>query len=790
MTGKFTHQARISYLKFHNLIANQTGSGVPDAAPGVELFNGSLVTGPNLLAPQQTYQSDKQARYDGGFSFKTHQIQFGVSFNRILGGGFASFFGFAPELEADFTDGPSGSGGSGLASDPTAYTTSYIVMGNGEGFNTEHSQFGYPAGGQGDYRLGIYAGDTWKLTPRLTINYGLRYSRDTGRSDSDLAPIPCSAVAQNFVDAGADPCGSSSGNLLDQLGGGLGSAVHQPNHDFGPKAGFAYDLKGDGKTVIRGGAGLYYENSIFNNVLFDRPAKLATGLFFGDAYLPSGTSSVTFPGVGAVSMINGVAISSLWNEAISVSAPYFAALQAAYQSATKAAGPAANGNFVGNSLSEGPNGDALYAPDFKVARSIQMNIGVQREVWKGAVFSADYVRNVGIHFQQAIDVNHVGDVQYFNKTAAANAIKSTTSSYHCAGGSSSAAIDCAIAAGATIDDFAANGLDSGNSYLGGSPAAAFGLTASSGAAFPGKNPLFGRMSFNFPQGRSVYNGLQTNLRQDRRVPLPGIKGSSFEVSYTLSRFISTGGADQNFSPASVDNDHPLAYAGPAGLDRTHQISYGTNLGWKGSIQTSIIGHYYSAPPTTLTLDTSGDGPGEIYHSDLTGDGTRGDILPGYKSGAFMRSVTPGRLAQVIQNYNATAANKFTPAGQTLIDNGLFTAPQLLAANGVTRSIAPPVQSNAGNGTLRGFDLVLSRPTKVKWLGDSGSIEPSFAAFNLFNLANFGSLSGNLANVQETDTPNGTDTSLEGRAALRNGNGSGVFNQGAARILEYGLKINF
>jgi hypothetical protein len=506
--------------------------------------------------------------------------------------------------------------------------------------------------------------------------------------------------------------------------------------------------------------------------------------------LPYGASSVALPGGTTLSTINGVAISSLWAEAISVSAPYFGALETAYQAATKAAGPAANGNFVANSLAEGPNGDSLYAPNYRVARSIQMNIGIQREVWKGAVFSADYIRNVGEHFQQSLDVNHVGDVSYFNLNAARNAISATTSGLGCTGGYSTVAIDCAIAAGATITDFASNGLDSGNSYLSGNPAAANGYDVDHGAAFGGMNPLFGRMAFNFPLGRAVYNGLQTNLRQNGRLPFPGIKASSFEVSYTLSRFISTGGADQNFTPGSVDYNHPLAFAGPAGLDRTQQISYGANLGWMKSIQTSIIGHYYSAPPTTLTLDTDGDGPGEIYHSDLTGDGTRGDILPGYKSGAFMRSVKPGQIAQVISTYNATSANKLTPAGQALISNGLFTQTELMAAGATTRSIAAPPPANAGNGTLRTFDLVLSRPTKVKWLGDSGSIEPSFSAFNLFNLSNFANLTGNLAAVQQPDTANGTDTSLSGRAALRNGNGTGVFNQGAARILEYGLKINF
>jgi hypothetical protein len=123
---------------------------------------------------------------------------------------------------------------------------------------------------------------------------------------------------------------------------------------------------------------------------------------------------------------------------------------------------------------------------------------------------------------------------------------------------------------------------------------------------------------------------------------------------------------------------------------------------------------------------------------------------------------------------------------------------LTALGAVTRPIAAPLTGNAPNGSLRTFDLVMSRHTKVKWLGDSGSIDPSVSFFNLFNMANFGALSsGTLASTATVaaagpvdGSPNGTDTSLGGRGSLRAGNGSGVFGQGTPRIIEYGLKINF
>ncbi|HWG21391.1 MAG TPA: carboxypeptidase regulatory-like domain-containing protein [Terracidiphilus sp.] len=783
LTGRFTHSIRGSYLKFHNQIADQTGTGVPNFAPGVELFNGPIISGPNLLAPQQTFQSDKQIRYDGGVTIKSHVFSFGLSFNRILGGGFASFFGIAPELDANFAGGSL----TGNAGDPASYAAADVVMGNGEGFFTDKKAFGFPAGGQDDWRFGAYFGDTWKITNRFTLNYGVRYSRDTGRTDSDMAPIPCSAATAFY--GSASPC--TSGNLLDALQPGLGARVRQPNSDFGPKVGFAWDIAGNGKTVIRGGGGIYYENIIFNSVLFDRPGRLATGLFWSPGFIAAPSGTLDLPDGTKITSIDGVSIASLWNMPISQSDKYFHDLQVAFQQATQKAGAALNPGFVAYALAAGgnANGNSLFYPNYRTPRSVQMNLGIQRQVWKGGILSADWLRNVGTEFLQQVDLNHVGDAGYLNTTAAQNAINATLAEFGVTN------IDDAIAKGATIYDFAGNGLDSGNALFFGEPAAYDGFTPDTGAAFPGKNPAFGTMHFNMPIGRSVYNGLQLNLRQQAKVDLPGVRNTNLEISYALSRFVSTGGADQNFIPGSVDYRHPTAFMGPSGLDRTHQLSFGGIIEWGHSIQTSIIGHYYSSLPSTLTLDREGNTSAEIYRSDVTGDGTTGDILPTFKSGAYMRSVKPDQLATVINQYNQKFAGQLTPAGNALINANLFTSAQLVSLGAVTRTIAAPPTSPAGNGDLRTFDFTLARPTKIPRLGEAFSIEPKVSFFNLFNFANYGSVAGNLADFQQPGTANGTDTSFSdadqfNRNALRLGNGSGVFSQGASRILEYGLTINF
>ena len=285
--GNWSHTIRLGYKKFHNQIVGAT-NGQPAAInpfPFAELvFNDTnLFTGPNSLAPQQTFQSNNQIKYDASRVWGAHIIRFGATVNGIATGGFASFNGLAPTLNTAVNfkllngtvqnSPPFYSCGlpnfSGCDTNIGDYPLTGAFLGNGQGFSTELHAFGYPAGGLFDTRFEAYVGDSWKIRPNLTVNYGLRYIRDTGRTDSDLAPIPCSATTLI----------TCTGNLLDQWGTGLGNRVHQPNLNFAPQFGFAWDPWHDGKTVIRGGGGLYYENNIFNNVSFDRSNKLANGLF-------------------------------------------------------------------------------------------------------------------------------------------------------------------------------------------------------------------------------------------------------------------------------------------------------------------------------------------------------------------------------------------------------------------------------------------------------------------------------------------------------------------------------
>ncbi|PYV61212.1 MAG: hypothetical protein DMG97_43840, partial [Acidobacteria bacterium] len=89
-----------------------------------------------------------------------------------------------------------GLNGAGPESNPLNYPAERVRYGNGLGFNTLQPALGFPAGGLGpDNRIGLYIGDNWKVRPNLTVAVGLRYNRDTGRTDTDL---PADASINQF----------------------------------------------------------------------------------------------------------------------------------------------------------------------------------------------------------------------------------------------------------------------------------------------------------------------------------------------------------------------------------------------------------------------------------------------------------------------------------------------------------------------------------------------------------------------------------------------------------------
>ena len=280
-----------------------------------------------------------------------------------------------------------------------------------------------------------------------------------------------------------------------------------------------------------------------------------------------------------------------------------------------------------------------------------------------------------------------------------------------------------------------------------------------------------------------------------RDPLPGLRYVNFQVSYALSRYVSSA-RDNDFINFSQDYANPQKYIGPNGLDRTHQLSFGGYMEVPFGIQLGLTSHFYSPLPTRVTLPVSGNAGG-IFQADLTGDGTGdgtfgsnggvGDLLPGTNIGAFGRDFGVSGLNQRITAFNSNVAGTATPSGQVLISNGLFTLPQLQALGGVVQPLALAPPNAVGQAWLKTLDLSLSWAYKIK---ERFEVRPGVSFFNVFNFANFDGPAIPFSNVLDGSpgSPNGTTNPQPN--ALRLGLGSGVNAQGAPRAIEFSLKVKF
>ncbi len=801
--GHWTHTFRVGYLKFRNGITDAvTGSNIFNPAPLLALAIGNVSTsclssgdlfcsGPNILAPQKTYQSNKQFRYDGTRSFSSHTLRYGIGVNRILGGGFANFFGIAPAVRASVSPAhdafantdPFGPGGD---TNPLNWPVHRIDVGNGEGCFTEISQFGQPCGGQFDTRFQAYIGDTWKIRPNITFLYGLRYNRDTGRSDADLPAV----------------------QALNDFQAGLGKRVRQPDKNFGGTVGLAWDPKKNGKTVIRAGAGIYYENGVFNNVLFDRPGRLPTGLF-NQVQEVCTQGGVTFPDGSFVTSIDGLDIPTQIcgdQNAIGNVQTAISDLQKSYQQATVAAGAQANGAYFGN-VNTTANTGSMFAPNFRSPYSVQMNVGVQRELHRGTVLSVDYIRNVGLHTLLGIDQNHQGDASILDMNSALTAISDTNNSLGCGTGTDATSINCAISKGATIANYANinKGCATGPCLSGGSNATGNFPVGQGVLAFPGKNPDFGQVLLLEPTGRSVYNGLDVVLRSDLKSPVSFIRRLNAQISYSLSRY-NAQASDGDFVNSALDYNNPSKFIGPNGLDRTHQLSAGVVMDLPAGIRANFITHFYTALPQTLTFFAPGNLE-DIFQYDTNGDGQTGVApVPGSKVGSFGRDISAGGLNSFLQTYSDKFGNQLTPAGQALVSAGLFSADQLMALCAVTPSLNPigncaaseglqlptAPAGQVGNGNFFTFDLRLGWSIKPirKW--ERLRFEPQAAFYNLFNRKNYNGPDNLISGVLDGSAGSvaGVGTTASTRRTFETGLGSGVFAIGAPRSMEFGFKVNF
>lgn len=257
--GSKLNEFIFQYADFSNAIsANSTDPS--------QLFPNGVFVGQNINTPQATQQKKWQFRddfswYKEGWGGLGHAFKSGVNFIN------------EPRLFITFNTGTNDYYYQHLDNDINGPLSSITLNGGLSEANIPLKQFA------------AYFQDDWRVSSRLTLNLGLRYDVITGYQ-IDQSLNPNFVLFQQFGAAGA----------FDGIIGleNFGLDPKEDKDNWQPRVGFAYDLKGDGKDVIRGGWGIYYDVGYTNaNVLF--PAIDATGIGSGTVFNVNNPNGIRNP---------------------------------------------------------------------------------------------------------------------------------------------------------------------------------------------------------------------------------------------------------------------------------------------------------------------------------------------------------------------------------------------------------------------------------------------------------------------------------------------------------------
>jgi hypothetical protein len=234
------NEALFQYTRFKNSIT-------ADSNDPALLFPSGVTVGQNVNTPQTTEQTKYQYKDDFSFSTtlgdKRHDFKVGVNYIN------------EPTLGGDFSTGLSGQY-TLLTNSVNSPVTDITIFGGFAGYSTPIKEYS------------VYAQDDWVVSNNFTINLGLRYDYWDGFNiDQRDNPIWQTLSTQTQYNE----------SYLRDFQGGKGGVLKNDKKDIGPRAGFTWDLRGDGKHLLRGGWGRYYDFPYTNaTILFPSVAIQST----------------------------------------------------------------------------------------------------------------------------------------------------------------------------------------------------------------------------------------------------------------------------------------------------------------------------------------------------------------------------------------------------------------------------------------------------------------------------------------------------------------------------------
>jgi hypothetical protein len=207
-------------------------------------------------------------------------------------------------------------------------------------------------------RLRFFFADSWRVKPSLTLSYGVAYVYENKLLNHDLDRPP----------------------LLSTLFNGDLRAPQRDKNNFDPSLGFAWNIKG--KTVIRGGVGIFHDSNVFYVRLQERFLTGPSGN--GRGPIPG---SVVRVGSGTLDFVNPTPFSG---------ANLMAILPNIRAELQKQLGDGTDPAVRGVEIFKQANG--LFDPNTVIGYAANSTIGVQHELAPNLVVSADFIMRRSIHF--------------------------------------------------------------------------------------------------------------------------------------------------------------------------------------------------------------------------------------------------------------------------------------------------------------------------------------------------------------------------------------------------------
>jgi hypothetical protein len=316
-------------------------------------FPGGINFGTNVNVPQQSYQAKWQFRDDLSIVRGKHALRMGFDFvyQPKLGG----FFVFDATPVYTFFDLPSV-----ILNNRTRYPQGFATPGAVSAIAATAGDPYFNLEG-GAKMAGVYFQDDWKVTKRLTINVGLRWDKDI-----------------NLLGARQQE-NNRTFQALKRIGHPFGQELPQDyNLGLSPRFGFAFDVTGSGRHIVRGGYGLYYGQTFLNIPLF--MIQQANPTLFAQVVGPvsSGAgdpNSDIVPGSGGIRLGN-------WRFGVD-----------------RLVVPPPATAFSGGEIGR------LVHPDYRPPYTQQFNVGYAFQINQNNVIEIEGVRTLGLHESKTVPIN-------------------------------------------------------------------------------------------------------------------------------------------------------------------------------------------------------------------------------------------------------------------------------------------------------------------------------------------------------------------------------------------------